>query len=647
MKKPYDDNDWLEQRNRIIGLGEHSQRKSYYPELKRKFEELEKFKTLLDSSTDFIFLIEIPSGRIVDANETVCSLLKYKKLELFALKVSEIFLENPVDAIENVQEKFFNIEKQKTLRTKLVKKDGTYISVESVFSKTSFKGKNYVIIVARDISERERFEEALKTSEMNMRILFNASRDAIIIHDESGRIYEINDQMLALFEVDRLTIQSFSVHKLSANGSLTNEDILDLINKTINYGDQILFWKAKKIASGREFWAEVFLRVVTWHGRRMIMSVMRDITEKKLIEEALKESEEKYRLLFEKMLDAFCICEGSYDGNGELQEIIILDVNPAFNSVTGVSLNNLQKKFNDFLRRNGWNYWKEIFEKAALKNINSTVEAHIAENNKYFSVSVFGYNANKFAIVLRNITESKIAQLTITKQLSDLEAKNTEMERFTYTVSHDLRSPLITIKGFAGAIKDDIKENRYERVEADLKRIENAAEKMQFLLEDLLELSRIGRIVNPSSTISMYQIACEVCELLHGVIVNKKINIIVDKNLPDAYGDISRIREVVQNLVENAVKFLETDDNPTIKLGFRKTDNDTIYFVQDNGPGIDPQYHKKIFGLFDKLNAGTEGTGIGLALVKRIVELHGGKVWVESQLGEGAVFCFTLNDKNL
>ena len=170
---------------------------------------------------------------------------------------------------------------------------------------------------------------------------------------------------------------------------------------------------------------------------------------------------------------------------------------------------------------------------------------------------------------------------------------------------------------------------------------------MQFLLEDLLELSRIGRIVNPSSTISMYQIACEVCELLHGVIVNKKINIIVDKNLPDAYGDISRIREVVQNLVENAVKFLETDDNPTIKLGFRKTDNDTIYFVQDNGPGIDPQYHKKIFGLFDKLNAGTEGTGIGLALVKRIVELHGGKVWVESQLGEGAVFCFTLNDKNL
>lgn len=226
--------------------------------------------------------------------------------------------------------------------------------------------------------------------------------------------------------------------------------------------------------------------------------------------------------------------------------------------------------------------------------------------------------------------------------LADLGRKNAELERFTYTVSHDLKSPLVTIQGFAGMIATDLGPNASEQVRRDLARITGATEKMQSLLTDLLELSRVGRIVNPVENVAFGDLAREAVELLQGQLTGKNVTVEIEDDLPTVKVDRRRLLEVLQNLVENASKFVAPEKPPRIEIGLRK-DPDRAFFVRDNGQGIDPAYAERIFNIFEKLDPGAEGTGVGLSLAKRIVEAHGGHIWTESQgLGSGATFLFTL-----
>ena len=239
-------------------------------------------------------------------------------------------------------------------------------------------------------------------------------------------------------------------------------------------------------------------------------------------------------------------------------------------------------------------------------------------------------------IIIRDVTERQ-------RQEDELKNKNSELERFTHTVSHDLKSPLITIKGFAGALLSDAAAGRTDRLADDLKRIVTAADKMSELLNGLLELSRIGRSINPPTTVSMTKLAEDVVALLAGPIQLRQAKVTVQPGFPDAHGDAQRLQEVVQNLVENALKFSAAGRAPEIEIGFQTVAGQTAYFVRDHGQGIEARFHETIFGLFNKLDTRSEGTGLGLALVRRIVEFHGGKVWVESAgPGQGATFYFTL-----
>ena len=227
--------------------------------------------------------------------------------------------------------------------------------------------------------------------------------------------------------------------------------------------------------------------------------------------------------------------------------------------------------------------------------------------------------------------------------IADLEAKNAELERFTYTVSHDLKSPLVTVIGFAGLVEADIEAGQLDRARDGLARISAAGDRMHRLLEDLLELSRIGRIVNPTEDVSMAELAREAVEMVRGRLDERGVRVEIAEDLPRVRGDRQRLREVLQNLIENAAKFMGRQEAPVVQIGLRPGDPEPVFFVRDNGQGLDMRYQDRLFRLFEKLDPRGEGTGVGLALVRRIVEAHGGRVWVESDgPGTGATFCFTV-----
>jgi signal transduction histidine kinase len=228
--------------------------------------------------------------------------------------------------------------------------------------------------------------------------------------------------------------------------------------------------------------------------------------------------------------------------------------------------------------------------------------------------------------------------------IEELEAKNAELERFTYTVSHDLKSPLVTITGFLGYVEKDALAGDTARVKSGIERIYKAAQKMQNLLNDLLELSRIGRLMNEPENVPFNDIVREAVDHVRGRLEANKVQVEVQEALPVVRVDKIRLIEVVQNLLDNAAKFTASSPEPRIKIGSNGFNEKglPILFVSDNGIGIAPKYHEKIFGLFDKLDPNVEGTGVGLTLVKRIIEVHGGKIWLESQPGMGTTFYFTL-----
>ncbi|MEO8362089.1 MAG: ATP-binding protein [Vicinamibacteria bacterium] len=229
--------------------------------------------------------------------------------------------------------------------------------------------------------------------------------------------------------------------------------------------------------------------------------------------------------------------------------------------------------------------------------------------------------------------------------IHELEQKNAELERFTYTVSHDLKSPLITIRGFLGSIRQDLDEGRADRLGGDIDRIFNATSRMQRLLDELLRLSRIGLIANEPEEVRFGELVQEAADLTKGRIDAVGARLEVAPTFPTVFVDRSRTLQSLQNLLDNAAKFMGDQKDPQIVIGTGPgpEEGQALFFVRDNGMGVEPANIERILGLFEKLDGRMEGTGVGLAIVKRIVEGHGGRLWAESAgKGLGTTVYFTL-----
>ena len=239
----------------------------------------------------------------------------------------------------------------------------------------------------------------------------------------------------------------------------------------------------------------------------------------------------------------------------------------------------------------------------------------------------------------RDITER-------TRVQEDLRNKNADMQRFTNTVSHDLKSPLVTIKTFLGYLEKDLGDPA--ATAKDLGYIHGAGDKMERLLDELLALARIGHMRSTPVEVTLQEIAQEALGLVAGQIAERGVRVEVTSEPVILHGDRPRLLEVFQNLLDNAVKFLGDQPDPRIEVGAETKDGKIVLFVRDNGKGIDPRHKAKLFGLFEKLDPHTSGSGIGLAMARRIIEAHGGSIEAQSDgPGMGSTFRFTLANTEL
>lgn len=305
----------------------------------------------------------------------------------------------------------------------------------------------------------------------------------------------------------------------------------------------------------------------------------------------------------------------------------------------------LGKRIQDVLLNQTGDIFREALQHVRQTDSMISIEYSLIMGGRknYYEARLSPLLENQIVAIIRNVTEPKRVDEEREALIVELEAKNAELERFTYTVSHDLKSPLITIRGFLGFLEKAALEGNTEAVKADMVRIINATDKMELLLNELLKLSRIGRLMNPPEDVSFGDLTREAMKLVSGRLIEKCVEVEIAPDLPVVYGDRLRLREVLQNLLDNALKFMVDQPQPRIEVGLRHDGDEPVFYVRDNGIGIDPRFHYKVFGLFKKLDSQAEGTGVGLAIVKRIIEVHGGRIWVESE-GEGkdTTFCFTL-----
>ncbi len=271
-----------------------------------------------------------------------------------------------------------------------------------------------------------------------------------------------------------------------------------------------------------------------------------------------------------------------------------------------------------------------------------------------YAVKVFRLTPNSVGVLFENITEQKLAEERLRQFNAELEARveertaqlaaaNRELESFSYSVSHDLRAPLRSISGFARILLDDFAQDIPDEARGYLRRIHEGAQQMGRLIDDLLAFSRLGRQDLKKSTVDMFALAREVCDSLAGEYAGRQVRIVLGL-LPPAYADPGLMTRVYANLIGNAIKYTRQRDIAEIEIGCLHKRGASIYYVKDNGAGFNMQYADKLFGVFQRLHRQDEfeGTGVGLATVKRIIAKHGGEIWAEAEEGKGATFYFTL-----
>jgi PAS domain S-box-containing protein len=621
----------------------------------------EKFRRIFHVSPVAIAIVSLEEGRLLDANPAYWMLTGL--LPHLTIGKSTIELGHWSSNVE--REKFVSeIKQRKSFHKpahKFKRASGEERITLAFYELIEFEEKPAVLTMFYDVTEEKKSQAALEASEQKYRNFVEQSMEGIWFlafdHPIPTRL-PAEEQVELIYKYGYVSDCNdilAQMYGYSSSAELQGVRLLDVeageeLNE-INYQATLKLVKEGYRSGNREtkertrdgktvYFLNSAVGVIENDCLVGLWGTQLDITTLKNTEEALRHSEARTRALLDAIPDM--IFEFERDG------MILQFISSATSQPLLPPDQFLGRKIQDVIPASVADQTTFAIERALDSGQVHAFEYQFQqdEENKTFEARITPLSSDTVLAIVRDVTLQKWILGEREILIGELERKNTELERFTYTVSHDLKSPLITIKGFLGFLREDAQRGNIKRLEADIRRIGDAADKMQRLLNDLLELSRVGRSVNTSELVNLNQMISDVLELLHGRISGGAvpIRVNVEENLPHVYADGPRLMEVWQNLIENAAKFMGDQPNPQIEIGQAGTSKDglPIFFVRDNGIGIDPKFEDRIFGLFDKLDPRTDGTGVGLALVKRIVEFHGGKIWVESELGKGATFYFTL-----
>jgi len=500
-----------------------------------------------------------------------------------------------------------------------------------------WSGRRAVMWIANDITERRRAEHALRASEARYRTVVELLAEGVLVVGPDGTVLASNPS------ADR--ILGFTSQELSGRSALSLGGwvVTDRHGATVAPNDfpvaralrgehcsaELLGVHSPDGATTR--WLEVNARPLQdAEGRGAALVSLTDVTDERRAHDALAESEHQLR----SVIESAEVTLWRIDTEGRVlfaggRLLGRLGITPDQAMNLRVFEHGGEQLAADVRRAlqgeevRGEREWNGV----ALDMVHTPVRGPSGAVTGLISVGV-------------DASERTRATRERERFVSELEAKNAELEQFNYTVSHDLKSPLITIQGFVDLLRKDLEADRPERVARDLEHIAKATARMQRLLDDLLDLSRAGRMLRPERA-PLAELVVEALAQVEGAVRGRGVSITVSEGLPEVYADRTRVLQLLQNLVDNAVKYLGEQSAPQIAIGVR---SDGVIYVKDNGRGVAERYHEVIFGLFERIDPSVPGTGVGLALARRIVEAHGGKIWVESDgvPGKGSAFCFTL-----
>ncbi|HVS50757.1 MAG TPA: PAS domain S-box protein [Opitutaceae bacterium] len=539
------------------------------------------------------------------------------------------------------------------------RKSGEQFPLDLALTQIPLSDPPFFTAFIREITDRKQGEEALRRSEARKAAVLESALDAIISVDQEGKVIEWNPAAEKTFGYSRELAIGRDLRELIEPRSTAELERRGLA-RFLQTGRGRLFSQRLEAvalrANGAEFPVELTITRIPGDGPLIFTMFIRDIAERKRTEEALRKSEERFRLLVESIEDYAIYM---LDTHGRIttwnvgaeridgyrpQEIIGRRFHRFYTAEDcerkkpdqALAVATAEGRFQDecwHVRKDGSQYWA-TFVITALRD----------ESGKLYGFSKIARDVTK-----RKQTEDEIKRLNselehrVQTRTTELQTAYQEMEAFSYSISHDLRAPLIHIAGFVEMLRSEIGHQLDEKSRRHLQTICDSTEHMGRMIADLLSFSRIGRAEMHRIRIGLTEIVRDVQRELQAQLQGRRVTWIIGE-LPEVWGDPILLRQVVLYLLANAVKFTRPREEARIEVGAEEAPGEHVLFVRDNGVGFDMKYAGKLFGVFQRLHPASEfeGTGIGLANVRRIIQRHGGRTWVESAPNQGATLYFSL-----
>lgn len=601
------------------------------------------------------------NGRFDRENRAFCEMLGYSESEFAVMSFQDITHPDDKEIGADIVAKLKNGEiDQASFEKRYMRKDGSCVDAFLTTSMVRDAGGEmaYFFTQVQDVTEKKRAEKLLKEKEAFISSVLDHLPVGVAVNsvDRSVQFEYLNDAFLRCYRTTREALgQPDGFWAAVYEDEEFREKIRKRVLEDCASGDlERMVWPDIPVVRDDQVYY-VTARNIPIPEKNHVISIVWDVTSQKNAELLLLQSEQRFRALFSSMSEGVCLHEIVNAGSNYR----ILEVNPAYERLTELTREQVVGKTGSDVYGVSPAPFLEIYRHVAETGTPKVFETYFPPMAKYFRVSAFSYAKDSFATVFSDITDMKLAEeenrnfsreleAKVVERTDELAAANRELEDFVYSVSHDLRAPLRSISGFSQIINRRYKHSLDEEGQHYFANIVSASEWMGVLIDDLLNFSKLGRQAVKIEKVDLDENFRAVLDNLHGSIAAEKAEIVIPETMPTVWGDEMLIRQIFLNLIDNGIKYRRPDVRPRIVIETEASEGSVEIRVSDNGIGIDPQFHDKIFQIFQRLHSNEEylGSGIGLAMVKKSVEILGGTVSLVSTLGEGSVFTVRLPFKH-